>query len=64
MFSKMQMSHKLKFGQDGATVLTGEPTTTSENTYSHKPNEKAEFVLKKELSSASSVMDDEEEEKT
>jgi len=62
MFSKMQMSHKLKFGQDGATVLTEEPTKTSENTYSHKPNEKAEFVLKKELSSASSVMDDEEEE--
>lgn len=61
MFSKMQMSHKLKFGQDGANILT-EPTSTSENTYSHKANEKAEFVLKKELSSASSVMDDEEEE--
>ena len=64
MFSKMQMSHKLKFGQDGATVLTEEPTSTYENTYSHKANEKAEIVIKKELSSASSVMDDEEEEKT
>ena len=47
MFSKMQMSHKLKFGQDGSTVLTEEPTTNPENSYGNKANERKEIVLDK-----------------
>ena len=58
------MSHKLKFGQDGSTVLTEEPSTITENSYGKQANDKTEIILKKELSSASSVMDDDEEEKT
>lgn len=57
------MSHKLKFGQDGSTVLTEEPTTNPENSYGNKANERKEIVLDKQFSTGASVMDDEEEEK-